>query len=1185
MKCNCNNGNNESGVDDIKIKHVYGNVLRLAIPLTKRIVTVENEEVVYTDSDFIPSNEYPVTVEFSKGNIKISRQASIRDGNIAYIEDDGTIPVGVYDITVLCKDDDGKPYRFKQKSVLDVSNYTIDANIAQPVEFESIVWYLDAAIYLALKGEDGVGIENIITQTSEEIGGENIITIVLTNGETKTFTVLNGSGSVDSEFDENSQFPIANRVVTTKFNAIDDDLENLFGLVEYDSNSKKIVFYNKDKTKILANLDARPFIKDGMVNSVYISNNTLVITFNTDAGREAIGVPLSSVFNPNNYYTKTQIDNRLSSMDTYNFDTYVAKQSLLAMDDNVSTEKMPHLVLYSMGRPYDYVSELGIGQPYFANGYISIRTNNLQELTIGQPSTRVVYCNAATNKLYRWNGTEFVLAGLDENVIFGAFVSGKFMRFTYNTETREWENTSLRVVETPYAIYVEVIENKTFRFDSKDGFVLIGDGSSGGGGSLEQVQADWNQSDSSMVDYIKNKPTIPVIPTDVSSFNNDVGYLTQHQDISGKANTADLATVATSGSYNDLSNKPTIPTNTSDLTNDSGFISTETDPTVPSWAKQSSKPTYTASEVGAVPTTRTVNGKALSADVTLSASDVGALPSSTSIPSKTSDLTNDSGFINKQLYYGTCATAAATMPKVCTVETFPTTTSGNVTHAAEGTVIAVKFTNSDTNTTAAPELNVNGIGAKAIMYNNAIVTSTAKNTTVAGTAKMLAYYRYDPELDEGNGAWEYLGKSVDSNSTYTPVSLGFGYATQSNNAASATVTAALSSYALVSNGIVSVKFAYDVPANATLNINSKGAKAIYNRGAAIAADVIKAGDVATFIYSTYYHLLAVDSWQDKADKTFVVNISYDRDNDSYSCDKTNAEIYAAWQAGREVVANLENSYLYHLTNEPTSTEAIFGGTVSDELDSVEGYYISTSGNVQTVEYSYTSHLKNTHPCADISTNDITAWNNKQAALVSGENIKTVNNTSLLGSGNIDVDEVLFGKFVNGGFRNGIYLNGSWSYATSDSTPSTEKVYVDNINNKLYRYDGSAYVEVSAGTSITVDSSITSGGTNPVEGGAIYTALSGKADAVAVETVSSTGAVSQTLAPNTFYKFGTIDSLALTLTSGTGFVIYAGKFTTNSSGCTLSLPATVTEAASNDTIEGGKTYEFSIVDNVIVIKEV
>ena len=46
---------------------------------------------------------------------------------------------------------------------------------------------------------------------------------------------------------------------------------------------------------------------------------------------------------------------------------------------------------------------------------------------------------------------------------------------------------------------------------------------------------------------------------------------------------------------------------------------TETDPTVPSWAKATEKPTYTASEVGAVPTSRKVNGKALSADITLGA--------------------------------------------------------------------------------------------------------------------------------------------------------------------------------------------------------------------------------------------------------------------------------------------------------------------------------------------------------------------------------------------------------------------------------------------------------------------------------------------------------------------------------------------------------------------------------------
>lgn len=47
-----------------------------------------------------------------------------------------------------------------------------------------------------------------------------------------------------------------------------------------------------------------------------------------------------------------------------------------------------------------------------------------------------------------------------------------------------------------------------------------------------------------------------------------------------KADAADLAEVATTGSYNDLSNKPTIPTKTSDLTNDSGFITDADVPTI-----------------------------------------------------------------------------------------------------------------------------------------------------------------------------------------------------------------------------------------------------------------------------------------------------------------------------------------------------------------------------------------------------------------------------------------------------------------------------------------------------------------------------------------------------------------------------------------------------------------------------
>jgi len=58
------------------------------------------------------------------------------------------------------------------------------------------------------------------------------------------------------------------------------------------------------------------------------------------------------------------------------------------------------------------------------------------------------------------------------------------------------------------------------------------------------------QYTNALKDWLKKK-----IPTKVSSFTNDAGYLTE-QDISGKANVSDLNNVAFSGDYNDLDNRP-----------------------------------------------------------------------------------------------------------------------------------------------------------------------------------------------------------------------------------------------------------------------------------------------------------------------------------------------------------------------------------------------------------------------------------------------------------------------------------------------------------------------------------------------------------------------------------------------------------------------------------------------------
>ena len=52
---------------------------------------------------------------------------------------------------------------------------------------------------------------------------------------------------------------------------------------------------------------------------------------------------------------------------------------------------------------------------------------------------------------------------------------------------------------------------------------------------------------------------IPVVPTNIGAFDNDVGYLTQHQSLADYPKKTELANVATSGDYTDLINTPTIP--------------------------------------------------------------------------------------------------------------------------------------------------------------------------------------------------------------------------------------------------------------------------------------------------------------------------------------------------------------------------------------------------------------------------------------------------------------------------------------------------------------------------------------------------------------------------------------------------------------------------------------------------
>ena len=87
---------------------------------------------------------------------------------------------------------------------------------------------------------------------------------------------------------------------------------NLANKLEWDSNAKSLKLYSGNH--LLATVDGSTWVKDGMVESAAIVGNNLEITFNTDSGKEKISVPLTDIFNPDNYYNKTEIDSKFENV-------------------------------------------------------------------------------------------------------------------------------------------------------------------------------------------------------------------------------------------------------------------------------------------------------------------------------------------------------------------------------------------------------------------------------------------------------------------------------------------------------------------------------------------------------------------------------------------------------------------------------------------------------------------------------------------------------------------------------------------------------------------------------------------------------------------------------------------------------------------------------------------------------
>lgn len=210
---------------------------------------------------------------------------------------------------------------------------------------------------------------------------------------------------------------------------------------------------------------------------------------------------------------------------------------------------------------------------------------------------------------------------------------------------------------------------------------------------------------------------------------------------------------------------------------------------------------------------------------------------------KLSNGTRTTTKVQPTIYYAECDDTRDTLNKVIDCDDFV---------LEKGVMIAVKFTAPDsTNPTSGTfTLNINNTGAKEIIIKNTSYKLIYGNGWYF-QGGYIWLFMYD--------GTQYIMLNQDANTSYSPMTLGFGYGTCATAESTTAKVITLASYVLVKNGIVSVKFTYAVPANATMNINSKGAKNIFYHGSKITAGIISAGDIATFIYDgTQYQLLTID---------------------------------------------------------------------------------------------------------------------------------------------------------------------------------------------------------------------------------------------------------------------------------------------------------------------------------------
>ena len=217
--------------------------------------------------------------------------------------------------------------KFKKVTILDCLTSSHWESSANELATKSGTWYNGAVgqIKSVKSGGNHLKVQVTFPATPYAQPLKSVGIRILADGDNRPYILYaesdgNSAVTLGSEFTCEYDLPINVGIKTIEPEGNYPDPEACGSSIDYDSKTKKIELKNSEG-ETLSEIDATAFIKDGMVDSVAIVDDYLVITFNTDAGKEAINIPMSSFFDASAYYTREQIDGGYIANASYNSTT------------------------------------------------------------------------------------------------------------------------------------------------------------------------------------------------------------------------------------------------------------------------------------------------------------------------------------------------------------------------------------------------------------------------------------------------------------------------------------------------------------------------------------------------------------------------------------------------------------------------------------------------------------------------------------------------------------------------------------------------------------------------------------------------------------------------------------------------------------------------------------------------